>query len=217
MTPEVKIRVIPPRHNISEIINFRYKVFILESHFNPSTANHSEESLTDDLDLYSYQLVAENKSGIIYGSVRITFFKDLPKKIYQSNFLFNQLPATVFVNNNFANHSYSSKLASSRQYKGKFPILFESEGFEQCHFLSIGGALCEAVFLFARKNLIEYDWIKCNNHNKKYYQRLGYDMYKNNIDDPEYADDHNWGKTNIMKLELSNPKSKVSPFNKYLI
>jgi GNAT superfamily N-acetyltransferase len=159
---------------LTQIFRFRYKIYIKEMNLTQFHADHCKETIEDPLDRGADNFAAL-QDGKIVGVLRLnrSSRSDLS---YYDDFLGM---ASVGASQHPAATSICTRLMVEPRLRGSTVAL----------------RLCQAVYSFALGNGIKFNFLDCNDHMIRFFEKLGY-CRQNRAIHPEY------GVGTVMRLDL---------------
>lgn len=187
---KVDIRPVVTDHELRQVYQFRYSVYVEEMKRPQRYANHESRIVVEPLDTHAHILAAFDKDKLV-GTVRINFCRDSNLNYYEELYGLRE----------FASHHYpfavsiTTKFMVAREYRRTL----------------LSARLATELYKLALREGIKVDFIDCNAHLESYFESLGYRRYKPPVNHHEY------GQVLPMMLnltDLNHLKHVRSPFYK---
>jgi len=162
---QVKVKEAITELEIDRVSRSRYEIYIEEMKGKQIYADHEQKIIKEPLDETGHIFYAYTENDEIMGSIRVNFARDGLLE-YPEYYDFHKFGGY------FSEHcSMTTKLMVKNEYRN-FRISLE---------------LARAALLCGVKNNILFDFIDTNPHLIPLYHGLGYFIYKDNFEHPEYG------------------------------
>lgn len=175
----IDIRVAQSDSEKREVYKLRYKVYIEEMQRDSKYLVDGEDELKDPYDENGYILYAQ-KDGKVLGSLRLHTNENIPLeyiKLYKIEDLMSAFPERT---------SITTKFVVDKDYRTT----------------NVAYELAKSVFEYGKSKGILFNIIDTNPYLLRFYQKMGYRLYTNNVNHPEYG--------NVLPMMLIDDKDYLN-------
>lgn len=161
-----KVCLANSQEELEELFRFRYQIYVEEQGLSPAGVSHERRVFSDDLDEYSTSWYVRSE-GEITGSLRLTCLSDLPNLSLMKG-KFNFEPALKrFQKTQLCT---TSRFVLSSKVSGRTALNLMKEG-----------------MIYGINRGLKLNYGDCSPHMLPFYNRLGYRVYTNAYNDPDYG------------------------------
>lgn len=164
-TLPIEIRMVETREDRERVFRFRYEIYVEEMGRVQKYADPTRRRIEEPFDATAHLMIAE-RGGVTVGTLRTNFAGETDLgyyvRLFELDSVGNAFPSKV---------SLTTKLMVRRELRSG----------------TLAVRMACAVYRFGLENGIRHDFIDCNPHLERFFQRLGFRPYMGKAEHPEYG------------------------------